>query len=439
MIKAKFKPSRLLVLALVAFSSAWGRADDHDAVVSEIRSILDPLVNEQMLPGYYLGVFDENSALFEVSMGSTRESGALPPSGDVLYAIMSMTKPIVSFAVLRLIDEGRLQLDDPVAKYIPEFTSLTVVDEGDLDEVQEEIDRPITIRDLLRHTSGFTYSEDIVGREEVAKLYAELGIFPLDEPADGTLPTLSDHISALAQLPLVAQPGQQFIYSVSIDVLGRVLEIVERKPLDGVLREWVLEPLGMTSTYFVVPPDEEKRLAQMYRPRVATYPIPGVYKRYQPYEVGEGRVNFGLKPDRLLSGGAGLISSANDYAKFLQMLMAGGLWQGTRLLSEEASESLFEHQLPDHLGSNALVYNFGPRTKGSGFSFGLGIQTKGTGNPQLTADHDYYVWYGAANTGFWIDRDNGLIGVFMAQHIPSQYDMVPELVDIVRKIKLQGD
>ena len=178
MIKVKFKPSRLLVLALVAFSSPWGRADDHDAVVSEIRSILDPLVNEQMLPGYYLGVFDENSALFEVSMGSTRESGALPPSGDVLYAIMSMTKPIVSFAVLRLIDEGRLQLDDPVAKYIPEFTSLTVVDEGDLDEVQEEIDRPITIRDLLRHTSGFTYSEDIVGREEVAKLYAELGIFP---------------------------------------------------------------------------------------------------------------------------------------------------------------------------------------------------------------------------------------------------------------------
>ena len=89
-----------------------------------------------------------------------------------------MTKPIVSFAVLRLIDEGLLQLDDPVAKFIPEFTSLTVVDEGDLDEVQEEIDRPITIRDLLRHTSGFTYSEDIVGREEVAKIYAELGIFP---------------------------------------------------------------------------------------------------------------------------------------------------------------------------------------------------------------------------------------------------------------------
>ena len=150
-------------------------------------------------------------------------------------------------------------------------------------------------------------------------------------------------------------------------------------------------------------------------------------------------MNFGLKPDRLLSGGAGLISSANDYVKFLQMLMAGGLWQGTRLLSDEASESLFEHQLPEHLGPNALVYNFGPRTKGSGFSFGLGIQTKGTGNPQLTADHDYYVWYGAANTGFWIDRENGLIGVFMAQHIPSQYDMVPELVDIVRKIKSQGD
>ena len=369
-------------------------------------------------------------------MGSTREAGELRPSGDVLYAIMSMTKPIVSFAALRLIDEKRLQLDEPVAKYIPELGSLTVVDEGDLDKVQEELVRPITIRDLLRHTSGLTYSEDVVGREEVAKLYAELGVFPLDEPEESGLPTLSDHITALAQLPLVAQPGQQFIYSVSIDVLGRILEIVERKSLDLVLREWVLDPLGMDSTYFVVPPDQEARLAQMYRPRLATYPIPGVYKRYQPYDVGGGRVNFGLKSDRLLSGGAGLISSANDYAKFLQMLMAGGVWKGERLLAAETAESLFEHQLPDHLGSNALVYNFGPSSKGSGFSFGLGIQTKGTGNPSLAEDHDYYVWYGAANTGFWIDRANGLIGVFMAQHIPSQYQMVPDLVGIVRKIKL---
>ena len=149
----------------------------------------------------------------------------------------------------------------------------------------------------------------------------------MDEPEESGLPTLSDHITALAQLPLVAQPGQQFIYSVSIDVLGRILEIVERKSLDLVLREWVLDPLGMDSTYFVVPPDQEARLAQMYRPRLATYPIPGVYKRYQPYDVGGGRVNFGLKSDRLLSGGAGLISSANDYAKFLQMLMAGGVWK----------------------------------------------------------------------------------------------------------------
>ena len=415
--------------------SASSKAEDHDAVVAEIRSILDPLVDEQMLPGYYLGVFDEKSSLFEVSMGSTREAGELRPSGDVLYAIMSMTKPIVSFAALRLIDEKRLQLDDPVAKYIPELGSLTVVDEGDLDKVQEELVRPITIRDLLRHTSGLTYSEDVVGREEVAKLYAELGVFPLDEREESGLPTLSDHITALAQLPLVAQPGQQFIYSVSIDVLGRILEIVERKSLDLVLREWVLDPLGMDSTYFVVPPDQEARLAQMYRPRLATYPIPGVYKRYQPYDVGGGRVNFGLKSDRLLSGGAGLISSANDYAKFLQMLMAGGVWKGERLLAAETAESLFEHQLPDHLGSNALVYNFGPSSKGSGFSFGLGIQTKGTGNPSLAEDHDYYVWYGAANTGFWIDRANGLIGVFMAQHIPSQYQMVPDLVGIVRKIK----
>jgi CubicO group peptidase (beta-lactamase class C family) len=192
----------------------------------------------------------------------------------------------------------------------------------------------------------------------------------------------------------------------------------------------------MDSTGFVVPKQKADRMAQMYRPRLATYPVPGAFKQYQPYEVGEGRINFGLKPDRLISGGAGLISSANDYSKFLRMLLNGGEFEGKRLLSKDKVEWMFTHQLPEQLGSEALVYNFGPSTVGSGFGYGLGISTKGSGNPFVQEDHDYYFWGGAANTGFWIDREQQLIGIFMAQHIPSQYNRTPELVEAVRKIKL---
>ena len=403
--------------------------------VKEVRSILDPLVEEQLLPGFYLGVFDSGGLVLDVTRGKAAEAGELKPGPDILYAIMSMTKPIVSFAAIQLIEQGKLGLEDPVSKFIPEFGSLVGVEDGDLDKPQQELERAVTIRDLLTHTSGLTYSVDIVGREEVAQLYADLGIFPLDERTDDNLSEISDHVAALTQLPLVEQPGQRFIYSVSTDVLGRVLEIVKNQRLDSILTEMVFEPLGMDSTGFVVPKQKADRMAQMYRPRLATYPVPGAFKQYQPYEIGEGRINFGLKPDRLINGGAGLISSANDYSQFLRMLLNGGEFQGKRLLSKEKVEWMFTHQLPEHLGPEALVYNFGPSTVGSGFGYGLGISTKGSGNPFVPEDHDYYFWYGAANTGFWIDREKRLIGIFMAQHIPSQYNLIPELVDVVRKLK----
>ena len=201
-------------------------------VVKEVRSILDPLVDEQLLPGFYLGVFDSEGLVLDVTRGKAAEAGELKPGPGVLYAVMSMTKPIVSFVALQMIEQGKLSLEDPVSKFIPEFASLVVVEEGDLNKPQQELERAVTIRDLLTHTSGLTYSEDIVGREEVAKLYAELGIFPLDERTDNSMSEVSDHVAALAQLPLVGQPGQRFVYSVSIDVLGRVLESPEKSEVE---------------------------------------------------------------------------------------------------------------------------------------------------------------------------------------------------------------
>ena len=405
-----------------------------DSVRGEVRSVLDPLIEDKLIPGYYLAIYDQNGKQFEDKQGFAAEIDNLEPAEHVLYAIMSMSKPIVSFAALRLVERGDLKLNDPVSKYIPELESLTVVEEGDLDNAQVEASQAITIHHLLTHTSGLTYSQDVTGREEVAEIYAELGIFPIDERTTDGLDDLSDHVEALAQLPLVSHPGERFVYSVSIDVLGRVLEIVRGTNLSEIIDELVLAPLEMKSTFFKVPQSEQARLAQMYRPRVATYPIPGKYLRYQPYQFESGAKNFGLKKDQYLSGGAGLLSSAGDYYKFLNMLLNEGELNGQRLASKSTVQMMFTDQLPDHLGSNGLVYNFGPNALGTGFGYGFGIRTLEEGNPKNADDHDYYFWAGAANTGFWIDKRHGLIGIFMAQHLPTQYDRIPELVQITRSL-----
>lgn len=409
-------------------------SESHDEVKAEIRALLSPLVDEQLLPGYYVAVYDGEAMLFDEKQGLANETNDLKPGADVLYAVMSMSKPVITFAALRLVESGDLNLDDPVSKYLPEFKTLSVVEDGDLDNPHVDLTRPITLHDLLTHTSGFTYSQDVTGREEVAELYSELRIFPIDERDSPGLESLSDHVAALAQLPLVSQPGERFVYSVSIDVLGRVLEVAAKKSLSEVIDEQVLQPLKMDSTFFFVPDEERHRLAQMFRPRVATYPIPGNYRRYQAYEFETGAPNFGLYEQQFLSGGAGLISSASDYSKFLRMLMNHGFSEQGQIASSKTVALMFKNQLPAHLGGNGLVYNFGPNALGAGFGYGLGIRTVDEGNPVDSSDHDYYFWSGAANTGFWIDRKSGLIGIFMAQHLPTQYDRVPELVEITRAL-----
>ncbi len=398
-----------------------------------IQAILGPLMSDQLISGYHLSVYKNHQQVLNLNAGFADDASAIEPTEDVLYAIASMTKPIVSLATLILADRGVLNLEDAVQKFIPEFADLMVVEDGDYDNPAEALSRDITIHDLLTHTSGLTYSQDITGREEIAQLYAELDILSIDGMFRSRLGNLDAHIQELVQLPLVAQPGTLFVYSVSTDVLGRVLEIATDKSLDQLLDELVLKPLGMKDTAFRVQPANASRLSQMYSPRVATYPIPGVYRRYEPYaNLPKGQKNFGQSDETYLSGGAGLISSAQDYAKFLNFLSQGTTGSGKRLLGSEMLGQMFINQLPEELGSDGLVYNFGPMAGGTGFSYGLGIRLKSGGDPDNQSDHDYYFWAGAANTGFWIDPEHNLIGVLMIQHLPTQYDRVAELVEASR-------
>lgn len=422
----------LLPIALIA-SDAYGDGYSNiEEVRNDLKGILDPLVDDGLLPGYYASVYDEDGLVIEVASGSASELEGLKPSSNVIYTMMSMSKPIVSFAVLRLVDAGLLGLDQPVKAFIPGMSQLSVVEDGDLDNPVMPLERDISVRDLLTHTAGFTYSEDIVGREEVAKIYAELEIFAIDKRFQSDLGDLSAHVDALLQLPLVAQPGEKFIYSVSIDVLGRLIELVTEQPLDQALRDLVLEPLGMTDTTFLVPKEKYNRLAAMYEPRLATYPIPGRFARYQPYKtLPEGIKNFAQGSVGYFSGGGGLASTAADYEKFLRAIVFG---QSEGLLSDEMREQFFRNQLPAALGSKGLLYNFGPRALNTAFSYGFGIRLTSEGSPDSTGDHDYYFWAGAANTQFWIDRKNGRFGLFLAQHMPTQYDRARELVSASRKL-----
>ena len=410
---------------------------DEVAVLSpltqEYANLLNPMVDEQLIPGYYLSVYKNGQQVVDLSRGFADEEASLLPSQDVLYFIASMTKPIVSLATLKLVEQGQLNLTDPVKQFIPEFSNLLVVPEGDLDNPTEALDRDLTIHDLLTHTSGLTYSQDITGREEIAKVYADLGLFAIDGLAESKLGSLENHVEQLVQLPLVFQPGEAFVYSVGIDVVARVLEIVTGKPLDLVITELVLEPLAMTDTHFTIPEVKRDRLAAMYSPRVATYPIPGVYRRYQPYQnLPKGHKNFGVSDAGYLSGGAGLMSTARDYAKLLAVISNGFRVGQRQFLDAQIGNQLFQNQLPAGLEDEGLVYNFGPSANNAGFSYGLGIRLLEGGNLTRTDDHDYYFWAGAANTGFWIDLKNDVYGIFMTQHLPTQYDRTAEMVEISR-------
>lgn len=401
-------------------------------VQEEIEQVLNPLIDDDLLPGFYASVYDEDGLVLELANGFASEADQLVPASDVLYAMMSMSKPIVSAAVLKLIEQERLNLDQPVKEFIPEFGSLTVVEDGDLDNPIQPLARDITIRDLLTHTAGFTYSEDVVGREEVAKIYAELRILAIDDRFDSELGDLSTHVAALLQLPLVAQPGEKFVYSISIDILGRVIELVTEQTLDLAMSDLIFRPLGMVDTHFQVPDQKTSRLAAMYQPRLATYPIPGRFARYQPYKrLPSGIKNFGQGSVGFFSGGGGLVSTADDYHRFLNALVFG---TGEDFLSDDSRQKFFVHQLPPALGSRALLYNFGARAVDSGFSFGLGIRLQPDGDPMVEANHDYYFWAGAANTAFWIDKKNGRFGLFLAQHMPTQYDRGREIVAATRKL-----
>lgn len=337
-------------------------------------------------------------AWFKAQGMSDREAAKAMPA-DAMFRICSMTKPITSVAVMMLYEEGKFLLDDPVSKYLPEFKNPRVlVKPASGATYTIPATKEITIRDLLRHTSGITYqwNDDLGPTYEKADVASGLLQF------DGTI---ADNVRHLAALPLLFNPGDRFEYSLGVDVLGRLVEVVSGKPLDEFFRTRIFEPLGMKDTYFFPPDNKLDRMATAY----TYYPDKGL-NRFPDTPIREGSFVYSADypsrgPKKLFSGGAGLISTAMDYARFCQMMLDDGKVGNTRLLSRKSVE-LMTH---DQLGKIA-----------ADMGFGLGFGVDGVKAPlSELGSVGSWEWGGFFYTGFSIDPKEQMIVIFMAQLHPT--------------------
>ena len=327
-----------------------------------------------------------------------REGGKAMPT-DALFRICSMTKPITSVAVMMLYEEGKFLLDDPVSKYLPEFKNSKVLVKPPSGGEPYTIPatREITIRDLLRHTSGLTYNWN----ETLGAMYTNANVATGLMPYDGTI---ADSVKRLAAQPLLFNPGERWEYSLGVDVLGRLVEVMSGKPLDEFFRTRIFEPLGMKDSFFFVPDDKVGRLATAY-----TYYDDKGLNRFPDTPITEGTMSYSadypLKGKRLFSGGGGLVSTAADYARFCQMMLDNGKAGRTRLLSRKSVE-LMTH---DQLGK------IGPDQ-----GFGLGFGVDGIKEPlSELGSPGSYNWGGFFYTGFIVDPKEQMVVIFMAQLHPT--------------------
>jgi CubicO group peptidase (beta-lactamase class C family) len=316
-----------------------------------------------------------------------------PMEVDDIFRIYSMTKPVTSVAVMMLYEEGRFFLDDPVGRYLPELANVQVARlaeaTGPQDIPTERPARPMTIRDLLRHTSGLTYGS--FSNTVVDQVYRQANVLGQR--------TLADMVAELGKIPLLYQPGTRWNYSVSTDVLGRLVEVLSGQRFDVFLRERIFEPLGMHDTGFYVEPSKRHRFAELYGHTGPERRLEVVTAR--PYTPDE----------TFFSGGGGLVSTAHDYARFAQMLLNGGELDGARILSPATVELMTTDHLHDD-GASFLA---------DGWGFGLGFTVKN--RPALDGLPDSvgtYYWFGVAGTSFWIDPARDLVGIFMVQLNPNR-------------------
>jgi CubicO group peptidase (beta-lactamase class C family) len=369
--------------------------------LSRIHDLMQTEVTENRIPGAVVLVARKGKIVYADAVGFQDKPSAKPMTRDAIFRAYSMTKPMVSVLTMMLVEEGRLQLNDPVSKFFPSMTKMSVLSnpaDGNSERVPAA--RPITIHDLLRHTSGITYAE-FTRFTAIKGPYQEAGLFSSEVQGKWITLTPQQQIDALSKAPLLWQPGSTWEYSLSTDLLGRVLESITNQTLGALLEERLFKPLGMKDTSFLVPAAKVSRLAEPFR----IDPLTG-----QPYYL----VLDVTKPMGNDSGGAGISTTADDYLRFCQMMLNGGSFDGKRYLSRTTIALMTS----DHLGPRvATPVQPGELLMGvQGYTFGLGFMVRqGPGMASVPGSEGDYAWGGYGGTFFWIDPKEQVIGLLMAQ------------------------
>ena len=397
----------LLLFPAFAFPQAKVTAEKRPLAVSAERltgidRVLQQYIDQNKIAGAVALVLRDGKPIYERALGLSDEEAHRPMTAGTLFRIASQTKAITSTAVLALYEEGKIGLDEPVSHFIPTFTKTTVVvrDESGVKIVPAK--RAITIRDLLTHTAGISYGTD----PQVSDLYAAKGLGPAagtgfytadkDEP-------ICETMERLGTLPFVAQPGEAFVYGYNTDILGCVVEKASGMPLDEFIRTRITGPLGMKDTRFFVPTAERDRLATLYASGAD-----GTIMRAPEGSKGQGHYVDG--PRKSFAGGAGLTSTAHDYARFLEMIRNGGAVDGVRILGARTVALMTTNQS-------------GTLHSTAGLGFGFGFETVDRYGASGMAGVGAFGWGGAYGTTYQVDPESRLVIVLMIQLMPNMTDV----------------
>ena len=367
--------------------------------LGRVDAAMQKAVDSGELPGAVVFIARDGQLVYAKSFGWQDREKKIPMANDSIFRLYSMTKPVVSVAAMILVEEGKLGLQEPVSKYIPEFKNMKIGTEskdadGKVVLALADAKRQITVQDLLRHTSGLTYG--VLGAPNaIKKMYLDAQIFSQKW-------VLADFAKALAKLPLQSEPGTTWEYSHSSDVLGRVVEVASGQTLDVFLSARIFGPLKMVDTGFQVPPEKLNRLAQ---------PMPDVYTGKMPELI-----DFS-KTQSFFAGGHGLVSTAGDYLRFAQMLANGGELEGARILGPR----IVEYMTSNHV--NPQIDKGSTYLPGPGYGFGLGFATRtDRGQSEWPGSPGDFFWSGYAGTYFWVDPEEALVPVLMTQEpVRRQY------------------
>ncbi len=371
--------------------------------LARIRPAVKRLIDNKQIAGAITLVARHGQVVHLETHGMMDVASTRPMQRDAILRIYSMSKPITTAAVMILVDEGKCRLEDAVDQYIPEFEKLKVFVEGSTEDAPTR--RSMTIKDLALHTSGLTYG--LFGTSPVDQKYNRIDVLNSET-------TLAEMCTKLSGIPLLYQPGTQWNYSVSTDVLGRVVEIVSGMPLDRFLKQRIFDPLGMDDTGFDVPQDKIGRFATNYGSQFGTLKVID----------GPTDSRF-VRPATLYSGGGGLVSTAEDYLKFAQMLCNKGELNGRRILNTTTVEMMIRNHLP---GEVLPISISGGVMNGIGFGLGFAVRMEETDDSAGRVGE--YGWSGAASTHFWVSPKDDLVVIALSQVMPYSN----ALADVVKPI-----